>query len=197
MEMVRCRPNDNDTSAAKAMSRALGWLNKAPLSRPLESKIGYALIRNFACAVCFRHGSWSSEKEYQKFPLRQAFLREAGTARETFWQARETNNSLYLRLRVDIDSPSTRLYPGEHANLSATSFVMSAAQLLNPKAESRRRGEALHVNISAAEGLQDVLKTNLGPTGTIKMLVDGAGSIKLTKDGAVLLKEMQIQNPTA
>jgi len=29
------------------------------------------------------------------------------------------------------------------------------------------------------------------------MLVDGAGSIKLTKDGSVLLKEMQIQNPTA
>lgn len=74
---------------------------------------------------------------------------------------------------------------------------MSAAQLLNPKAESRRRGEALRVNISAGEGLQDVLKTNLGPTGTLKMLVDGAGGIKLTKDGSVLLKEMQIQNPTA
>lgn len=29
------------------------------------------------------------------------------------------------------------------------------------------------------------------------MLVDGAGGIKLTKDGSVLLKEMQIQNPTA
>ena len=74
---------------------------------------------------------------------------------------------------------------------------MSAVSLLNPKAESRRRGEALRVNINAGEGLQDVLKSNLGPTGTIKMLVDGAGSIKLTKDGAVLLKEMQIQNPTA
>ncbi|KAK5087165.1 T-complex protein 1 subunit zeta [Lithohypha guttulata] len=74
---------------------------------------------------------------------------------------------------------------------------MSATQLLNPKAESRRRGEALRVNISAGEGLQDVLKSNLGPSGTIKMLVDGAGAIKLTKDGAVLLKEMQIQNPTA
>lgn len=74
---------------------------------------------------------------------------------------------------------------------------MSAAQLLNPKAESRRRGEALQVNISAGEGLQDVLKSNLGPRGTIKMLVDGAGSIKLTKDGNVLLREMQIQNPTA
>ncbi|KAJ9654078.1 T-complex protein 1 subunit zeta [Neophaeococcomyces mojaviensis] len=74
---------------------------------------------------------------------------------------------------------------------------MSATQLLNPKAESRRRGEALRVNINAGEGLQDVLKSNLGPSGTIKMLVDGAGTIKLTKDGAVLLKEMQIQNPTA
>ncbi|KAL1895820.1 T-complex protein 1 subunit zeta [Ceratocystis pirilliformis] len=74
---------------------------------------------------------------------------------------------------------------------------MSAAQLLNPKAESRRRGEALQVNISAGEGLQGVLKTNLGPMGTIKMLVDGAGQIKLTKDGNVLLREMQIKNPTA
>ncbi|GAD96816.1 t-complex protein 1, zeta subunit, putative [Paecilomyces variotii No. 5] len=74
---------------------------------------------------------------------------------------------------------------------------MSATQLLNPKAESRRRAEALKVNISAGEGLQDVLKSNLGPSGTIKMLVDGAGGIKLTKDGNVLLREMQIQNPTA
>ncbi|KAI5361109.1 Putative chaperonin Cpn60/GroEL/TCP-1 family, groEL-like apical domain superfamily [Septoria linicola] len=74
---------------------------------------------------------------------------------------------------------------------------MSAAQLLNPKAESRRRGEALRVNISAGEGLQDVLASNLGPSGTLKMLVDGSGQIKLTKDGSVLLKEMQIQNPTA
>lgn len=33
----------------------------------------------------------------------------------------------------------------------------------------QRRGEALKVNISAGEGLQDVLKSNLGPRGTIKM----------------------------
>lgn len=70
-------------------------------------------------------------------------------------------------------------------------------QLLNPKAESLRRAQALAVNISAAQGLQNVLSSNLGPKGTIKMLVDGAGNIKLTKDGKVLLSEMQIQNPTA
>jgi T-complex protein 1 subunit zeta len=48
----------------------------------------------------------------------------------------------------------------------------------------------VQVNITAAQGLQDVLRTNLGPKGTLKMLVDGAGQIKLTKDGKVLLSEM-------
>ncbi|KAG0131034.1 chaperonin Cpn60/TCP-1 family [Tuber indicum] len=74
---------------------------------------------------------------------------------------------------------------------------MSATSLLNPKAESVRRGEALRVNIAAGEGLQDVLKSNLGPSGTLKMLVDGSGQITLTKDGQKLLREMTIQNPTA
>lgn len=60
-----------------------------------------------------------------------------------------------------------------------------------------RAAAALNLNITAARGLQEVLKTNLGPRGTMKMLVSGAGDIKLTKDGMVLLKEMQIQHPTA
>lgn len=59
------------------------------------------------------------------------------------------------------------------------------------------RHAALFMNINASKGLLDVMKTNLGPKGTIKMLVGGAGDIKLTKDGNVLLREMQIQNPTA
>ncbi|KAK7087909.1 T-complex protein 1 subunit zeta-like [Littorina saxatilis] len=74
---------------------------------------------------------------------------------------------------------------------------MSAIKTLNPKAEVARASQALAVNISAAKGLQDVLRSNLGPKGTMKMLVSGAGDIKLTKDGNVLLHEMQIQHPTA
>ncbi|KAL9261500.1 T-complex protein 1 subunit zeta 1-like protein [Drosera capensis] len=70
-------------------------------------------------------------------------------------------------------------------------------RVLNPNAEVLNKSAALHININAAKGLQDVLKTNLGPKGTIKMLVGGAGDIKLTKDGNTLLKEMQIQSPTA
>ena len=84
---------------------------------------------------------------------------------------------------------------------------------LNPNAEVLNKSAALHMNINAAKGLQDVLKSNLGPKGTIKMyiytslslslsrsrsdslwfccrLVGGAGDIKLTKDGNTLLKEM-------
>ncbi|XP_076624119.1 chaperonin containing TCP1 subunit 6 [Colletes latitarsis] len=74
---------------------------------------------------------------------------------------------------------------------------MAAISLLNPKAEFARAAQALAVNISAAKGTQDVMKTNLGPKGTMKMLVSGAGDIKITKDGNVLLQEMQIQHPTA
>uniref|UniRef100_A0A4D5RA11 T-complex protein 1 subunit zeta n=1 Tax=Scolopendra viridis TaxID=118503 RepID=A0A4D5RA11_SCOVI len=74
---------------------------------------------------------------------------------------------------------------------------MSAIVTLNPKAEVAKAAAALAVNISAARGIQDVLRTNLGPKGTMKMLVSGAGDIKITKDGNVLLHEMQIQHPTA
>jgi len=74
---------------------------------------------------------------------------------------------------------------------------MSSLQLVNANADIIRKAQALGVNINAAKGLQEVLKSNLGPKGTIKMLVGGAGQVKLTKDGAVLLHEMQIQHPTA
>jgi len=74
---------------------------------------------------------------------------------------------------------------------------MAAVKQLNPKAEVARAAQALDLNISAAMGLQDVLRTNLGPKGTMKMLVSGSGEIKITKDGNVLLHEMQIQHPTA
>ncbi|KAK9864996.1 hypothetical protein WJX84_010287, partial [Apatococcus fuscideae] len=45
--------------------------------------------------------------------------------------------------------------------------------------------------------MASVKTLNQKAEGTIKMLVGGAGDIKLTKDGNVLLREMQIQNPTA
>lgn len=74
---------------------------------------------------------------------------------------------------------------------------MSAIQAINPRAMVMRKKQALMVNVNAAKGLQEVLHSNLGPKGTLKMLVGGAGQIKITKDGRTLLGEMQIQHPTA
>lgn len=54
---------------------------------------------------------------------------------------------------------------------------MSSIKTLNSKAEVLSKGAALFMNINAAKGLYDVMKTNLGPKGTIKMLVGGAGGV--------------------
>ncbi|EPZ35942.1 T-complex protein 1 zeta subunit [Rozella allomycis CSF55] len=67
----------------------------------------------------------------------------------------------------------------------------AAVKLINPGADVARSSQTLQINTTAAGGLQEVVKTNLGPKGTLKMLVGGAGDIKCTKDGK------QIQHPTA
>jgi len=72
-----------------------------------------------------------------------------------------------------------------------------AIHRVNENADVISSRYALNVNITAARSLQQILKTNLGPKGTLKMLVGGAGQLKLTKDGCVLLNQMQIQHPTA
>lgn len=60
---------------------------------------------------------------------------------------------------------------------------MSSLQYINPRADLLRKSSALNMNINAAKGLMEVLKSNIGPKGTLKMLVGGGGQIKITKDG--------------
>lgn len=69
--------------------------------------------------------------------------------------------------------------------------------MINPQADVIGKAQALAGNTSAAKSLADILKSNLGPKGTLKMLVGGAGQVKLTKDGKVLLDQMHIQHATA
>jgi len=72
-----------------------------------------------------------------------------------------------------------------------------SVQSVNPNADLIGSRHALMLNIGAAKSLAKIVETNLGPRGTMKMLVSGAGAIKITKDGKVLLDEMHIQHPTA
>jgi T-complex protein 1 subunit zeta len=48
---------------------------------------------------------------------------------------------------------------------------MTSIQTLNPKAELARASAALELNVGGARGLQEVMRTNLGPKGTLKMYV--------------------------
>jgi T-complex protein 1 subunit zeta len=52
---------------------------------------------------------------------------------------------------------------------------MSAVNYVNSQAEVLKKAMALAMNINAAKGLQEVMTSNLGPKGTLKMLVGGAG----------------------
>ena len=68
----------------------------------------------------------------------------------------------------------THFSPCDFSSLLGTQNLYSKSQMslrvLNPNAEVLNKSAALHMNINAAKGLQDVLKSNLGPKGTIKML---------------------------
>ena len=59
---------------------------------------------------------------------------------------------------------------------------MASVKQLNAKAEVMGKGAALFMNINASKGLHEVMKTNLGPKGTIKMLVGGAGGTEVQEN---------------
>ena len=66
---------------------------------------------------------------------------------------------------------------------------MSAIHSLNPKAEVAKAAAALAVNISAAKGLQDVLKTNLGPKGEAIVLLRFLPLLSAERVGKVVMGE--------
>ncbi|KAI6691572.1 hypothetical protein NL676_028400 [Syzygium grande] len=131
--------------------------------------------------------------------LFEIFLQKALTPAANFSSSSKGffTPSLSLSLSLSLSALRTGTLPRFVDVFFPPTLRKMSLRVLNPNAEVLNKSAALHMNINAAKGLQDVLKTNLGPKGTIKMLVGGAGDIKLTKDGNTLLKEMQIQNPTA
>ena len=63
---------------------------------------------------------------------------------------------------------------------------------------SRDQGKnAQKNNIDAAKAIAEAVRTTLGPKGMDKMLVDSIGDIIISNDGATILKEMDVDHPTA
>ena len=69
--------------------------------------------------------------------------------------------------------------------------------IIDPRKQSTKGKDALAMNIKAAKIVADIVKTTLGPKGMDKMLVNAVGDVVITNDGAMILKGMDIEHPTA
>lgn len=70
--------------------------------------------------------------------------------------------------------------------------------LILKEGTSRTRGrEALRLNIEVAKAIADTVRTSLSPKGMQKMLVDPFGDVIITHDGATIMKEIEVEHPTA
>ncbi|RSN72614.1 thermosome subunit beta [Candidatus Methanodesulfokora washburnensis] len=76
--------------------------------------------------------------------------------------------------------------------------VSAIPVILLKEGTSRTRGkEALRLNIMVAKTISEALKSTLSPKGMQKMLVDPFGDVVITHDGATIMKEMEVEHPTA
>ncbi len=69
--------------------------------------------------------------------------------------------------------------------------------VLGEDAQRVKDRDAQDYNISAARAVAEAVRSTLGPKGMDKMLVDSMGDVTVTNDGVTILKEMDIDNPTA
>ncbi|MBS3131989.1 TCP-1/cpn60 chaperonin family protein, partial [Candidatus Woesearchaeota archaeon] len=67
-----------------------------------------------------------------------------------------------------------------------------------PEGSQRSIGrDAQRTNIMAARLVAETVRTTLGPKGMDKMIVDSLGDVTVTNDGVTILKEMNIEHPSA
>src|SRR3989339_925350 len=67
-----------------------------------------------------------------------------------------------------------------------------------PEGTQRTTGRSAQKNnIMAAKLVAETVRTTLGPKGMDKMIVDSMGDVTVTNDGVTILKEMDIEHPSA
>ena len=78
--------------------------------------------------------------------------------------------------------------------------MMSGQQpiIILKEGTKREKGKGAQANnIMAARAISDAVKSTLGPKGMDKMLVDSMGDVVITNDGATILKEIDVEHPSA
>lgn len=69
--------------------------------------------------------------------------------------------------------------------------------VLNTKTQREYGRKAQYSNIIAAKTIADVIRSCLGPSSMLKMLMDPMGGIVLTNDGNAILREVEVAHPAA
>ncbi len=69
--------------------------------------------------------------------------------------------------------------------------------ILGEDSQRMQDKDAQSHNISAARAVAESVRSTLGPKGMDKMLVSSMGDVTVTNDGVTILREMDIDNPTA
>src|SRR5438132_5860646 len=113
-----------------------------------------------------------------------------------------------MHRRTALDVPRDRRFHvtgrGQHSYRSPIigppgNLMMGGQQIIILKeGTEREKGKgAVFNNIAAARAVADAVKSTLGPKGMDKMLVDSLGDVTITNDGVTILKEIEIEHPTA
>ncbi|NMC07693.1 MAG: thermosome subunit [Candidatus Lokiarchaeota archaeon] len=69
--------------------------------------------------------------------------------------------------------------------------------VLKEGTERTQKKDAFSNNVAAALAIAEAVRSTLGPKGLDKLLVDSLGDLTITNDGATILKEIDVQHPTA
>ena len=69
--------------------------------------------------------------------------------------------------------------------------------VLREGTERTQKKDAFSNNVAAAMAIAEAVRSTLGPKGLDKLMVDSLGDLTITNDGATILKQIDVQHPTA
>ncbi len=69
--------------------------------------------------------------------------------------------------------------------------------IIDPSKQRVQKRDAVHMNITAALAVANMVKSTFGPSGRDKMLIDAAGDVAITNDGETILRKIDVQHPSA
>merc|ERR1719230_2184747 len=69
--------------------------------------------------------------------------------------------------------------------------------VMNPNMKKEAGWKAQESNIQAAKAIAAIVRSTLGPKAMLKMILDPMGGIVMTNDGNCILREVDVNHPTA